>query len=306
MMKQVLPQLILEYMSMHPARASLMSQMILGTMQTRDVQLKRLGECIDGSAYLASKTRRIQVFFKEQEIDMVAGGKLIKELLKIQGKYKLIVDGTVWLFGKEPIHYLVASVVVGKTAIPIAWILLDKKGPSSTEERKELFKIIFQIFSPEEIECAIFDREFVGQDWFEWLREQKAPFIVRLKENFLVSRNGKLIPFSVFFSQLKINEEAHHDKLALWGKELNIAAKRLEDDTLLILASNSFPADLLCELYRDRWSIETGFKNLKSNGFDLEKTHMTNPAKLSKLMLILAIAFVIALKTGIILAKKNL
>ncbi|MDP0561762.1 MAG: hypothetical protein QS721_05265 [Candidatus Endonucleobacter sp. (ex Gigantidas childressi)] len=42
--------------------------------------------------------------------------------------------------------------------------------------------------------------------------------------------------------------------------------------------------------YSKRWSIETMFANLKSRGFDLESTHMTNLDRMDKLMGLLTIA----------------
>ncbi len=58
----------------------------------------------------------------------------------------------------------------------------------------------------------------------------------------------------------------------------------------MIVVSNEVFDDAL-KLYRWRWGIETLFGCLKSRGFKLEDTHMTDPAKLEKLIFVLAIAF---------------
>ncbi len=73
--------------------------------------------------------------------------------------------------------------------------------------------------------------------------------------------------------------------------------KRLSTGELLILASPSNPGRALA-IYRDRWTIETLFANLKTRGFDLETTHISNPKKLATLVAILAIAVTLATKTG--------
>ena len=54
-----------------------------------------------------------------------------------------------------------------------------------------------------------------------------------------------------------------------------------------------------CNLYSERLGIETLFKALKNKGFDLEKTRMTDYEKLSKLMSIVALGTVIAVKIGV-------
>ena len=54
----------------------------------------------------------------------------------------------------------------------------------------------------------------------------------------------------------------------------------------------------MIEDYYKRWSIETLFVCLKSRGFDLESTHMTDLDRMDKLMGLLALAFTGCLMTG--------
>ena len=79
---------------------------------------------------------------------------------------------------------------------------------------------------------------------------------------------------------------------------VRIVILRLKTGELLIIASRSRPQHAL-NLYRQRWKIETLFAALKTRGFNLEATHMTNPAKLSTLIAILARAAGVAYKTGL-------
>ena len=51
--------------------------------------------------------------------------------------------------------------------------------------------------------------------------------------------------------------------------------------------------------YKDRWQIETMFKALKSSGFNLEDSHLTDLARISKLLCLLCIAFIWVYFTGI-------
>ena len=56
--------------------------------------------------------------------------------------------------------------------------------------------------------------------------------------------------------------------------------------------------DSMIEDYAKRWGIETLFGNLKSRGFDMESTHMTNLDRMDKLMGLLTIAVVWCLLVG--------
>ena len=78
-------------------------------------------------------------------------------------------------------------------------------------------------------------------------------------------------------------------------------ALRLEDGDCLFIASSSLPPAEALDAYADRWQIETLFGCLKSRGFNLENTHLTDPQRLSKLMGLLALAFVWAYRTGMLL-----
>jgi hypothetical protein len=44
-------------------------------------------------------------------------------------------------------------------------------------------------------------------------------------------------------------------------------------------------------LYRKRWEIETLFAALKSRGYDLEETHLTEPDRIQRLIGLLALTF---------------
>ena len=52
--------------------------------------------------------------------------------------------------------------------------------------------------------------------------------------------------------------------------------------------------------YRLRWLIELFFKSVKSKGFNLEETHMTDPDKLKKLFALIALATVYTVQAGIL------
>ncbi len=63
------------------------------------------------------------------------------------------------------------------------------------------------------------------------------------------------------------------------------------------MASRARNKDALAE-YKLRWGIETMFGCLKSRGFELEETHLTDTDKISKLLMLLALALCLAILTG--------
>ena len=51
------------------------------------------------------------------------------------------------------------------------------------------------------IHVVVADREFIGKEWFRWLDTQQIPFVIRIKENALVSYRGKEIPVRKLFEK---------------------------------------------------------------------------------------------------------
>ena len=77
---------------------------------------------------------------------------------------------------------------------------------------------------------------------------------------------------------------------------------RLASGELLALACSGRARHALAR-YRQRWTIETMFGNLKTKGFALEATHLTDPNKLCTLLALLAFAVTLTVKTGVARAR---
>ena len=65
---------------------------------------------------------------------------------------------------------------------------------------------------------------------------------------------------------------------------LFIVGKKVGGEFLIIL-SNVKDEKRVLQTYRQRWDIERLFKNMKTQGFNLENTHMKDLSRLSKFTL---------------------
>jgi hypothetical protein len=70
---------------------------------------------------------------------------------------------------------------------------------------------------------------------------------------------------------------------------LSFAAIQLPDASFLILAASLNPKRAL-RVYRKRWQIECLYGDTKTRGFNMEDTRLTQPAKLSLLLGLMALA----------------
>jgi hypothetical protein len=153
--------------------------------------------------------------------------------------------------------------------------LLDKAGNSNTADRIVLIQTFVNRFGKERIAGLLGDREFIGNEWFGWLRKQSIPFCIRIKKNMLTtnSRGAEVYVEALFQDLQPGHQRILPDPRKLWEQMVYLSALRLPDGELLIVATDSLMIDPIGH-YGKRWEIETLFGCLKSKGFNFEsRTH---------------------------------
>jgi hypothetical protein len=86
------------------------------------------------------------------------------------------------------------------------------------------------------------------------------------------------------------------------GQLCYLAASKVKDKDgkpeLQIIISFDQPQYALAS-YKKRWQIETAFKGLKSSGFNIENTHLTDLDRIEKLFTVVVLAFTWAYIVGV-------
>ncbi len=298
-MKQNKALNLLKHFQMHPSRAKTLNNLILAVVKAGSVQFRKLAHTINSETKIDSIIRRIQRFFQFQHLSIPLVGAYIFKTLSLSKKIIFTLDRTNWKFGKTEINFLVLGVVYKGCSIPLNWILLPHKANSKSSMRIGIMESIFSFVQIDQIAYIIADREFIGQEWFLYLKKQGIPFCIRLKENMMVvnTHKGGFISLRTLFKTLS-GYDSREIQQTLAGIPIRICATRTITGELLILAVSAFDDCDPFELYKKRWSIETMFKSLKSNGFNFEDTHLHDSERLGKMMAVLAIAFAYAVKIG--------
>jgi hypothetical protein len=297
---QELTKLLNLHFNWNKARMDCFVGMLIGWLKLRTVNLTELATAFPSPAQPESRYRRIQRFLADYTInfDSVAGF-IMRWFDFLENDYYLVIDRTNWQWGNKNINILLLAVVYKGVAIPIYWIILNKKGNSNTRERIALMKRFIKKFGKIHIKALLADREFIGKDWIKWLKKEKISFFIRIKKNAKIPNStGIEVPAKNLFRFLKPSE-----KLVLTGERkmtgaaVYISGLRLDDGQLLIVATDQ-PGDQAIEQYAERWEIETLFGCFKSRGFNLEDTHITCRLRIKRLLVVLTIAFCWAHRTG--------
>jgi len=291
------------------ARVKLMSHLIIALCKVQTVTFEKLSNAFDTSANSESSLRRIQRFIANYSLDSNLIARLIFNLLPKQDKLILSIDRTNWKFGQTNINIFMLGIVYKGVAFPLLFTMLDKRGNSNSKERIELIGRFISLFGKQVIESIVADREFVGEQWLEFLNRNSIRYYIRIRNNFKVflPHKNKEVKASHLFNRFRINEFVYYNKIVringqlcyLSGCKLN---NRNGKQDFLIIVSFNKPENAQHD-YKKRWQIEMCFKAMKSSGFDIEKTHLQDIDRIEKLMLLVMIAFVWCYKIGIYLHK---
>lgn len=279
----------------HRARLKFIARFVGSLLRLSTVNFSELALALKPGVLAASNYRRIQRFMSGFAFDFDAFGRLLLRLLPQKSSFVVSMDRTNWRFGEVEINILMIGICRGGTCFPIVWRLLGKPGNSSTQERIALTKRFLALVDPADIGALVADREFIGEDWLAYLMDERLPFFIRVRKNTCVGSEETAA--WKLFSELKVGQKrvlAEGRKQNVLGHKLHVVGAkylgRSGEPEHLILVCPERPRQAL-RYYRKRWGIETLFGALKSRGFDLEATHLTDEKRLEKLVGLLALAF---------------
>ena len=289
------------------ARIKFISLFIIALSKVQTVTFEKIAIAFENKVQTSSSLRRIQRFMAGYVLDTDIIARLIFALLPHNPPFRLALDRTNWKFGDKNINILVLAVVYQGVAFPVLFTMMNKRGNSSTAERIALMERYINLFGRDTIDCLLADREFVGEKWIAYLNTYNIRYHIRIKENFyvIIPRNGHKIKASVLFHQLKLDQFTFHRRIVYVNNQLCYisASKVLGRDgkpELQVIISFNEP-DEANSLYKQRWQIESAFKALKSSGFNIEDTHLTEMDRIEKLLSLVLIAFVWSYKIGVYL-----
>ena len=305
--QRLLKQALAEHLDWHGARLSFLAHFILALFQVRTVNLAEIAQAFSGRVKPESNYRRLQRFFQQFAIDYATVARVVVRLAPVgEGPWYLTLDRTNWTFGRREINILMLGIAYRGIAVPIFWTLLPKAGNSNTAERIELMKRFLTVFGRERIRALLADREFVGGDWLSYLQRQQIAFRIRIKQNTHIPNHwNRFLPATCLFQPLQPGQVRQLEgRRPIWGCFVFLVALRLEDGSLLIIATTDHPEQAL-EDYARRWEIETLFAALKKRGFRFEDTHLSEPERIGRLIALLAIAFAWAYHTGEVLSHEQ-
>ena len=296
---RLLERTLAQNVAWNRARINFVAKFLVALIQVRSVNLAEVASVFAGGALKGSHYKRIQRFLRHFELPYAAVAAFILKLLGVPRPWALTLDRTDWYLGERPLNILVLGVVYQGTAFPLLWAVLPKKGCSSTAERIALMDEFGRLFGFSSIAYLCADREFIGKDWFRHLRRKGIACRIRIRANTQVTNGrGQRVAARRLFRHCRVGQaEALRGARLIWGERWHVTGMRLPRGEYVIVVAERGVATAL-EDYAKRWEVETLFGCLKTRGFCLEATHVTDPERLRKLLALVALAFCWAHVTG--------
>jgi hypothetical protein len=302
-----LEQTLSESIDWNQARIKFLARFLIALICVKTVCLSQIASVFAGQAQSASHYKRIQRFLRGFDLDYAALARLVAALSGVKAPWVLSLDRTNWKLGKTQINFLVLALVHQGVAFPLLWSVLEKErqgkaGNSNTAERIALMECFIGALGKDKIAFVTADREFGSGAWIAWLLRQGISFRLRIKSNVLLANGkGEMVRAEGLFRNAALKQEWRlPGKRNCLGAAVFVGGTRLPGD-FLIVVSDVEEASL--DDYALRWGIETLFGCLKSRGFCLEATHVTEPERVSKLLGLLSLAFCWAFAAGVWLAQ---
>jgi len=202
---------------------------------------------------------------------------------------------------------LMVSVVYQKRALPIAWIVVKRSQGHFPEASHVALLEQVRRLVPEEADVIFLgDGEFDGTTLQATVEGYGWDYVCRTAKNTILAEEGEEFTFEelgILPGELISLPEVTFTRQA-YGPVHAIAWWKKGDKEPLYLITNLELAEEACSWYAKRFRIETFFSDQKSRGFNLHKSHLSDPVRLARLMIAACLAYIWILYLGVV-AKRD-
>lgn len=285
--------------------AALVSGIVLG----KSCQLPSIARKAPDQAKADSRIKRYSRWIQNERVDYEAYYlPFVKELLVNLAQIRemaFIIDGSE--VGHECITLMI-SLIYGQRALPITWLVVKGcKGHLPERIHLDLLSQLAEIL-PENCRAV-----FLGDGEFDGIKLQTAlqalglRYVCRTAKNTQLYEDDRLFSFSDLCLQ-------PGDQISIpnswftkegYGPVTVIAYWERGYSDPIFLVTNFELADEAIYWYKKRFHIETFFSDEKSRGFYLDKSHLSDPQRLSTLMIAACLAYLWIIYLGLVALRKD-
>jgi Transposase DDE domain len=206
----------------------------------------------------------------------------------------LVMDGSV--VGRDCAALMIHVIYKGR-ALPLAWrVRQGPKGHFPEDLHIAMVELIREVIPEGATVVFLGDGEFDGTALQATLNEAGWSYVCRTAMSTVATWEGETFRLDTLgacskpgtllaLQEVKVTRDADGPVMVL-----SCWAKGYQDP--LYLVSNIDAAEEACHYYQTRFRIETFFSDQKSRGFPLHKSHISDPQRLSRLLIAACVAYI--------------
>jgi hypothetical protein len=270
---------------------------ISGIVASKSTQLPRVAAKVPDGSKPESRVKRFARWVHNdtitEDVYFFPYAQVLLHHLALQ-TLVLIIDGSV--VGRGCVALMLHVVYKGR-ALPLAWqVRQGAKGHFPEDLHIALVQQVQELIPPGASVVLLGDGEFDGTTLQHTLQDYHWSYVVRTGSNITVRWDGERFRCEtvaacikpgtlVALTDVRVTAAAYGPVMLLccWAKGYKEP---------LHLLTNMASADEACRLYGKRFRIETFFSDQKSRGFHLHKSHLSDPTRLSRLLIAACLAYI--------------
>ena len=296
------------------SQAKTLGALVAATMNVERVSLAAIGREMLAE-HAKHQIKRVHRFIANNRVEPVTAmeGVIRKLLRKWPDKRPLLVSFD-WTDIRQ-IQTLMAAAVVGGRSIPLCWASIYKNSfdKSRNAFEQSLLRVLRSMI-PAHIRVIILaDRGFGRTELVRFCQQVGFGYVIRIKPKVFVTVDGRgcrldQVPVRRGMCKLlkavlyRQRDPVCQNVVIRWKKGL--PGKR--DECWYLMTDIDRRPAAISDLYARRMSVEEFFRDAKSrrNGWSLRDTGIQRPERLDRLILVLAVAYLLLVGIGLVATEK--
>lgn len=299
-LKQLYPREVQGHLAQH---LNVLAGLISGIVGSRNSQLPAIASKMPGLTQPASRAKSCSRWINDEQNDYDTYFlPFVHDLLNQLAQVTLVLIMDSSEVGRKCLTLMISVVYQGR-ALPIAWVVYKgNKGHLPEGTHVALLESVLELLPPDSDVVFLGDGEFDGTNLLETIQHAGAHYVCRTAQNAKLYGEDEVLTFGEVglqrgqqFALPQVRFTHQH-----YGPLLAIAWWDQSQSEPIYLVSNFELMDEACYWYAKRFRIETFFSDQKSRGFNLHKSHLSDPMRLSRLMLATCLAYIWVVYLGMI------
>lgn len=297
------------------SQAKTLAALVAAALQVQRISLANLGRNMLGQS--KHQIKRCWRFCSNEGVETADAMRgVAKKILKKRKKPLLVALD--WVDIRQFQTLMAAAVLKGRS-VPLCWASCKKhvyEGHRSRNAFEEsLLLVLRSMIPPGQKVILLADRGFGRTELARFCQRYGLDYVIRIQPNVHVrcrSYSGKLLDYPVHKGICKLLREVDYRQHG--GVRQNIVVRWVRhlparrDECWFLMSSLHAGGARISHLYGQRMTIEQLFRDFKSkrNGWSLRDMQLTRPDRLDRLLLILAIAYLLLCGLGLLAQQQYL